>query len=156
MRSFFWGVVFMWVIVLVVTLFGTTAKAAELHLLSLEEMSFEIYDIADHQDSYMGYQDPDHAEAGEEAWLGGFAANFDVDLLKYSDWGLYWLNRVHGEGTNAQVRQVGWEYELGLQLGPKLELYWLHHSQHVLDAERDDHYPLDNFYGARLTFYRRK
>jgi hypothetical protein len=133
---------------------STIAAGNELHLVSLREFSMEYYSVANHRDTYMQYADPAD-EGSEEAWIGGTAVSFNLDLLKRGDWGLYWNNRVHGEGTDAQFREVGWQFETGLQLGADLQLYMHHHSRHVLDAERDERFPLDNFYGARVTFYRR-
>ena len=126
----------------------------ELHVLSLREFSMDAYKIGNNRDSYYQYADPTEDEG--ERWLGGAAVNFDLDLVGTRDWGLRWDNRVHGEGTEAQFRTVGWQYRLGLQLGPKFSLYHEHHSRHVLDADRDDKFPLENFYGARVVFFERE
>jgi hypothetical protein len=143
------------VLTALILLLGLTpvASAQELHLLSLRELNIEYYRIDNHRDSYFEYAD--RSEQREEHWVGGTAANYTLDMVKYGNWGLYWDNRIHGEGTDAQFREVGWQYELGLQLGPKLQAYWNHHSRHVLDDSRADRFPLDNFYGVRWVYYRR-
>ncbi len=136
-------------------LLAGNAVAQDLQLLSLREFSFDSYRLGNRRDSYLGYADPNDATDETERWLGGFATNFDIDLIKYGDWGLYHNNRVFGNGTTAQFREVAWQYEIGAQLGWQLQVYWNHESRHVLDSARDDNFPLTNMYGARYTFYRR-
>ena len=144
------------VLLLATVLTGTaTAQTSEpsVHVFSLREFALDQYRIDNHRDSYLDYEDPDGATG--EHWIGGIAAEFTIDFIKRGDWGLYFDNRVHSAGTNAQIREVGWRYDLGLQLGPDVQAYWAHHSRHVLDAEREDRFPLDNSFGVRATFYRR-
>jgi hypothetical protein len=140
---------------LALLLFAAPAYAGDWRLLDLREFGMEYYSIADHRDSYMGYADPDDNPSGDEAWVGGVAANYTLDLVMRRNIGLYWDNSIHGEGTNSQFREVGWRYELGAQLGDSVQLFWKHHSRHVLDAQRSERFPLDNFYGLRVVFYRR-
>jgi len=125
-----------------------TALSAELRLLDLREFSFEGYELADRRDSYFGYED--------DTWRGGTAVNFDLDLARSGDWGLAWDNRVFGNGTTAQYREVGWQYEVGLDLGPKMRVFWNHESRHILDDRRKDAFPLTNMYGVRVTFFKSK
>jgi hypothetical protein len=119
-------------------------------LLDLREFSFEGYHLADHRDENLTFDGSD-----KEPWRGGLATNFDLDLLKYRDYGLVWLNRVHGAGSYKQMREVGWQYRVGLELGPKLMLFWDHHSRHLLDTGNDYGFPLDNSFGAKITFFKR-
>lgn len=125
------------------------ASAKEWRLLDLEEFSFEGYHLADHRDADYPY------DSGPELWKAGSAVNFDLDLLKKGDYGLVWENTVRGEATDRQYRGVNWEYEIGLDLGSKVRLFWHHKSEHLLDERADTHFPLYNIYGARIIFYKR-
>jgi hypothetical protein len=122
-------------------------------LLELRKFSMDAWRTADHRDSYMQYDDPDDSDRGEY-WVGGAAANFDLDLVRYGSYGLYWDNSVPMYGTNSQVREVGWRWELGVKLGDHFQVWHRHESRHVLDAQRDEKYPLSNDYGMTITFHR--
>lgn len=139
----------------VLLLLSGSAQAQELHLLSLDEFSMDYYRLGNNRDSYMDYRDPQDNSEERERWFGGASANFNLDLVKYGNWGIYHNNRVYGNATNAQFREVAWNYELGAQLGPKLQVWWEHLSRHVLDADRDDRFPLTNKYGISYVFYKR-
>lgn len=68
----------------------------------------------------------------------------------------YWWNRVHGAadrdrgGSGGQFRQVGWNFEVGCRVIPKVDLYYTHHSQHVLDHAYDPGYSVEDGVGFRL------
>ena len=126
---------------------STAASAAELRLLDLREFSFDTYELADRRDSYFDYPD--------DTWRGGTAVNFNLDLVRRGDWGLAWDNRVFGNGTTAQYREVGWQYQVAIDTGPKLRWFWEHESRHILDDRRKDDFPLTNMYGLRINFYKR-
>lgn len=129
---------------------------AHLRLLDLEQTSLTIAKFGCNRD----LQTPD---IGCYQYRGRVAIEFDLRLL--NDW-LYWNNRVHGEGTDGQFQTVGWYYELGLDLG-KVQLFWQHHSRHVMDREQPYYwderretwkrakFPVEDSYGIRLIFYKR-
>ncbi len=130
------------------------AQGDELHIMSLRDFDLDYSSIRNHRDSYLQYDDC-YKDTGNECFRYGIATDFTIDLVGQGNYGLYWGNRVHSAATNAQMREIGWMYELGLQLGPDVQIYADHHSRHVLDADRPERFPLDNFYGIRVTFYRR-
>lgn len=105
---------------------------------------------------------PNDPEAGTydfEHWLYGAATGFDLNLIRYKELRLYWDNLVHMKGTNHQVRHVGWEWKLGINIIPgKVDIYYHHHSQHVLERDREPHsgYPLLDELVLKMTFYQRK
>lgn len=123
------------------------------HLLSLSEMTLESAKVVNNDDPYFPYQDPKGATG--EHWTGYTAINFNLDLVEYDHWGLYWNNRVDTFTTNDQYRTVSWEWEGGANLYDRAQLFWHHHSSHLLDAGSTEHFPLQNFYGCRVTLYRR-
>ncbi len=136
-------------------LIATQLNAQELSILELNEFSMESWRIGDFHDSYTEYGQP-KSESEQEKWYGGAAANFNLDIIKYDSYSLYWDNHVFMNGTDKQVRHTGWQWEAGIGLWSKLDLFWFHKSQHVLDeAYEDKHYPLENRYGFRYTFFKK-
>jgi hypothetical protein len=124
-----------------VILAPTKAYAKEFRLLDVDRVSFEYTKIADHRDFF-------YTEDQQDLKYG-MAFLIDLRLAKY----LYWDNNVHMMGTEAQVRAVGWEFEQGIRPFKQLDIFYYHHSQHVLERERGTRgYPLENRYGVRFNF----
>lgn len=101
----------------------------------------------------------------EETWM--LYVGFDVDLCFISYRGLcrvQWDNRAYFDASQYQPRHVGWEFDLavpvltGTRTGrsatatPILELLWHHHSQHVMDLQGRDYFPLRDSAGVRVNF----
>jgi hypothetical protein len=144
-------------LLMLLALAAPSASAQQLYTLSLREFSMEYFKIANNRNSYVPYDD-EVDDTGNESWDYGAAAKFDLDLIRYGDYAFHWSNRVHGESTNSQFRSMGWQFRWGLQLGRKVELFYDHHSQHALEQAPPPgsrSYPLENRYGAEVTFYRR-
>lgn len=131
---------------------STTASAADLHLVSLDRFAMEQYQVVHNRDEYYPY---DSAPSDNEHWSQGTAVLFDVDLVKYGLFDMYYRARVHGEATNEQYREVGLQFETGFELKDYLNVFWQHHSQHGLDYQAMTTYPLQDFVGCRVTFYKR-
>lgn len=66
----------------------------------------------------------------------------------------FWDTQIHGWSDSAQYRQVGLEVKLGLQVTRHLDLYYRHHSQHLLDKEGPNHFPVEDAFGVTLYFVR--
>lgn len=132
-----------WLLLLLLVI-PSSGSAAEYKLLNVRELSAETYEYRGvYRDSYT-LQDN-----GEPRQLTrGGALNLNVDFAN----AIYMDNHWHLAGDEAQVRQVGWQYETGFYFRA-VELYWHHHSQHVLDQPnpRNDKFPLENWYGIRVT-----
>lgn len=98
-------------------------------------------------------------------YIGRVGVQFDLSLI--DDW-VYWKNQVQSEGVSAKFMTVGWHWELGFNLGPIIDVFWEHHSRHVMDREQpyywDDRthsvqqikYPVEDSYGIKIRFYERK
>jgi hypothetical protein len=129
----------------------------DLGLAELDKVDMEYYKIVNNRNDYTQFPDAQGAAPGQEHWVDGAAILWDINLLRWSDVAsLYWHNRVHMEDTNAQVRQVGWEWEAGIDIKSKVDFFWYHHSQHALDmAVPGERYPLQNMYGVRVNLYTR-
>lgn len=117
-------------------------------LLSVDRLDFEAYRVRDFRDSY--YLLNEH-----EYWKYGTAVVFNLNLVHTEDFQLYFNNRVYGESTNVQYRRIGWTHEFGSRLGDRVELYYQHNSEHLLErANVDTKFKFSNTYGFRLHFVR--
>lgn len=114
-----------------------------------------------HLDTYKNQHvhDPYLAPADQNL---GYGANFnlDFDILKYKGLGLYWKNLLHFDQSlsSGQVKHAGWQYEIGATVYqvrgvPKIELFKQHHSRHILEEPREEHFPVYDRYGIRFRIY---
>lgn len=157
LKEFIWAV--MWVIGIAYVLMFMTlcsvdiAKAEEYHLLEPSRVTTDFYQVKQNRDSYLRLNAEGSTRFGEsdEYWTRGAAMNVDYDILRYGDYAWYWKNKVHMAATNVAVRHVGWEYELGARLGKSFDVFWYHHSEHVMDLDREDRFPLRDYYGFRFV-----
>lgn len=109
-------------------------------------------------------RDPQLPDLECQDWKGRVSAQFDLGILKYG----FWRNDVHAEGTDAKFMSVGWHWELGAKLGKQIELIYEHHSRHTMDTEQpyswipgqtyveQNRYPVEDSFGVRIIFYKRK
>ncbi len=126
---------------------------AELRILDPSYLAMDYYKVGNNRDLYLGINDQGSTKFGEdgETWRYGAAVHFSFDLVSYGDYAVYFHNYVHMAATECCVRHVGWEYELGTRVGPHLDAFWLHHSQHALDLNRTPgRFPLVNYFGVRF------
>ena len=147
-------------------LFGAEARGESprpgkpLRLLELDTMYFEagrtwhLYDpyfneVRFERDGF-GYRTGDSGEY----WTYGIAVGFDMTFLQYKDFQWYMKNRVEGNTTNKQFRRVAWLYDFGFAY-KKIDVFWNHRSEHLLDQEHNTFYPLSDVLGVRLYFYGR-
>ncbi len=102
-------------------------------------------------------RDPLTPDIDQSRYTGRVAADFQLRILEVG----YWQNRVHTEGTGAQLQTVGWHWELGIRLSDQVAIYHEHHSRHRMDSvgidangdNRPDKFPVEDSYGIRLRFY---
>lgn len=146
---YIWGPMKSYILVLAL-LAAQTSNADDFKLLDVSELSVTYKNFLD------GGRDPlitSNGLSGKEPGLG-LELRFTVDVLKY----LYVANQVHSmtdsglDGTGGQFRTVGWEYECGLRVAPFLNVFFYHHSQHLLDTTyQHDAYPVQDAFGFRLN-----
>lgn len=86
---------------------------------------------------------------GKEAWNHQVGLLLDTDLLKFENSTFYWDQKVEAQSTTVQYRRVHWEFEFGFDFSNKVQTFWYHRSEHLLDYEQKD-YPLHDVYGVRL------
>ncbi len=124
-----------------------------LTVLDPTKVSVEYFRLENNRDDYLRINERDYPlydEDSTEYWAYGMATQFNIDVIKYGQYAVYWDNTVHMDATNCCVRHVGWQYELGAHLGPHLDVFYYHHSRHILDLDRDTKFPLINRVGFRL------
>lgn len=131
-------------------LLSTQAYSKDYRLLELDSFSFDTYRIEDYRDYNYPY--------GSSDWEAGNAINFDICLLEYSSYKLYWNNTVRGNATEFQYREIAWKYDLGVAIGSKFDLLWQHESRHIMDESPivEDRFPLSNRFVLRVNFYTRE
>lgn len=121
-------------LVLLLILFSGTIQAKELRLLEADSLSLEYSKVQYYRDQNMP-QFTNNREDSVEKWSFGSAVNFDLCLLCYRDYEVFWDNRVHMTSTESQVRHVGWFWEFGVNVIPDfLDVFYRHHSEHCLEC----------------------
>ena len=104
-------------------------------------MGIEVYHVGIFRDADF----PDSIDKNTR----GAAFLLDTNITKWA----YWHNRVWTMGNESKLYTGGWEYELGLQAHPNVDLFHYHHSQHSFDEfTTTNRYPLSNFFGVRFNF----
>ena len=63
---------------------------------------------------------------------------FEIHILFFDV--MYWDNDVHVEAVRSTAKTVGWEFEKGLHVNQYIDIYWHHHSRHVMDDEQPKMY----------------
>jgi hypothetical protein len=119
--------------------------------MKLNDFYLDVYKVADNQRVHQVELLP-----GED-WSQGTSANYSLDLIRTEKYRMRWDNKVHGEATNKQFRQVGWQYDLSIGTG-RIDIFHSHHSQHLMDMDNGGGqqglmaFPLENRYGIRIHF----
>ena len=120
-------------LLLVGFLSGASVQAAEREsFIQLDKFSLQINRFT----CNVEYQTPDIPCS---QYLGRVSTNFDLSIGDY----LFWRNTVHGEGTHSKFMTVGWHWEFGVNLIDGLQLFYEHHSQHVMDRNQPYFYDKD-------------
>jgi len=135
------------IIIVMLMLLTTPGWGDDWKIGKLRKCSLGVAKIAD-------YRNEDFVVEGEP-WARLVELNWDVDMLRYRDFGLFWDNTVEGRSTESQFRQVGWRYELGIAIN-RVNVFWRHHSQHVMDYRAPHRFPLRNEYGVEFIWYEAK
>lgn len=130
------------------------APAQAVTFLIADRLTLEVWDYKFYRDPYYPYT----TNNGGEQWAYGAGLNFDFTILAVQNFELYSRNWLHLGATDKQVREAGWQWDQGLRLYNKVELFYGHHSRHILDEAPDPNigrYPVYDMYGMRLLIYER-
>lgn len=134
---------------------STPAVAGDYRLLAPRDVYVDAYKNGVVHDPYLYPADQDLS----------YGMNFvmDMDIAKYKGYGVYMFNMLHFDQSDETGRIVhaGWKYELGLSLFPtkrdknrgQIEVFHQHHSRHILEQERDAHFPVYDRVGIRFRIW---
>lgn len=87
-----------------------------------------------------------HASTPKE----GLDLNVNTTVLNY----IFWDNTVHSYTNSSQYYLVSWELRLGARLTQWLDLFYEHHSQHILDQTYPHmKFPVEDSWGIKLYIY---
>lgn len=112
----------------------------------LERSGFEM-------SRYMFNRDPYVPEIGPTEWTGRLSMDMDIRLFPF----LRWNNTVHTSGNSSSVKHVGWEFEAVIDIFDKVQPFYYHHSQHVMEYARPSRsFPVVDRYGLRFNWYMRE
>ena len=124
-----------------------------LQILEPRDVYVDVYKNRTVHDPYISPDDKDLTY--------GSTFNLDLDMFKYKGYGLYWLNKLHFDESQAdgRIKHAGWQYEVGAVIYckkwndsylSKVEVFHQHHSRHVLEEVRESHFPVYDRRGLRL------
>lgn len=141
------------------------ASASEWRFFEANHLSLDGGQIMNKRDPYTPFIDGgrygqfhtvkeiDYIESGEqkENWRYMLRLNWNVDLIKYRGYGLFWDNGVRGLTTQKQFRTVDWQFKVGLDLG-KVAIFREHMSYHVFDRVGRGGFPVEDYIVFRINF----
>lgn len=142
-----------------------TLNASEWRLLDLDYFTMEHRRHINYRDAYFSKLETIEGECtrSKECFTQGVSALFGLTILQIplsiqdTPISVFWRNNVHTDATQRQVRQVGWEWEVGVPIGNSIEVFKRHHSIHVMEDKNEDHrFPLRDEYVVKVQFYKRK
>ena len=128
---------------------STYASPQKFKLLEPRDVYIDLYENETVHDPYV---------APIDKYLKyGATFNLDFTVIRYDDLSLFWLNKLHFDqaSNSGHIKHAGWQYEIGAPIyqddkGSRIELFKQHHSRHVLEEERNVHFPVYDRIGIRL------
>lgn len=129
----------------------------------VRQVTFDVDKLYDKRDPYFpqynllgGHPSPteDQPKLGEY-WSYNVNLGVKTDLYAFDKFRVYWDQNIIGYSTNVQYRKVTWDWELGARTGQYVDLFWHHRSEHGLETNLDQRYPIEDVYGIRFYLYRK-
>jgi len=121
--------------------FASYAKAEGLQSFKIDTMSIDVWKTKDKRYSY--------APQYDSQWTHGGQFNLGLRVLNV----LRWDNRFHLDNADSQVKLVGWEYRVTMDYFSKVQPFFNHHSEHLLDEGPNDRsFPVEDKYGVSFIF----
>jgi hypothetical protein len=115
-------------------------NSEHLHLLEVDYLSMEYKDLRsfDRWKMRNTYLAPNDKEIEY-----GLALNFDWKIVRYDKHYVFWENEWAFYSEETHVRDVYWDFKLGLTIVPDVvRMYYRHKSEHILDLEREQRFPV--------------
>jgi hypothetical protein len=123
-----------------------------------DRLDMEVYRIINARSADFYYAERS-GQVEAETFYGG--TTMDVGIcLACGKWQVRWDSKIHAEGTEAQYRWVGWQWDLSADIVPgKLQIFHKHHSEHWMDRKAlpmpdgmPGQFPLKDYVGLRIRF----
>jgi hypothetical protein len=138
---------------LVLLAIAGSARAEEYKLLEPREISFEASKIQGVHDPYLTPVDRRLTHSG--------LFRTDFNLIRYQNYELFMDNDLHfDQADSGKVVHGGWKFEIGATLyrhqTTAIEIYKQHHSRHIFEDTRPEHFPVRDAFGIRLQIYKRE
>jgi len=131
----------------------------QFHVMELDNFSMMYRQHVNYRDAYFpAYETIDReCTKSEECMKFGANALFDLTIISYKRYGLFWRNDIIMDATNRQVRHVAWDWQIGMPITKYFEIYHHHTSRHILEEERPttQRFPLRDEYVLKMKFYER-
>ncbi len=119
------------------------AANSEAAVLELEELNI----------SYSKFAHPNRSAYFPQEQKDAIATESRTSILKYG----FFSTNVHGTSDDSQYRLIGLKFDLGVRLGRIMDVYYEHHSQHLLDTS--DYYGrgffVEDSLNIKLYLYRK-
>ena len=114
---------------------------SDFRLLEAEHVSVDFFKTIKKRDAYL-VEDSDSFTSGN---------NFNLKLRILEVF--RWDNKLHINSTSAQIRHVGWEFEVRMDYFTPIQPFYYHFSQHALERDRGNGaFPVEDKYGLRFIF----
>lgn len=127
----------------------TWTEPSRYSLFEAKELSLDLRKVSIKRDPYY---------VNKDDWYSYVGLNWDISILSY----MFWDNKVFFYGDRAQVRKIGWHYDMGIRVTNQIDFYWHHESEHDADHDKADpdfpergRFPIENSYGVRLKFLKK-
>jgi hypothetical protein len=114
----------------------------------------DVLELKEASATYTKYHSNNRSAYFPQAMKDGLQMQIKSDILTYG----FFNSRVHGTTDDGQYRQIGLEVDLGVRLTKYFDVFYNHHSQHLLDTT-DSYgrgFPVSDSINVKLYFYRSK
>lgn len=113
------------------------------------------------RDPYFPSYNTVHESGHGERWMRHLGILTEVNLACGTLVCLYWDPLIYGDSTTRQYRETTLEFDLGVQIGPYVNVAWSHQSRHYLEggvgpSEETSYgttYPLRDSYGVKWCLF---
>lgn len=130
-------------------------KILEPEHVSMEYVNFAQGGIADRYPAHLGVRDAYLYPIDEELTFG-LQLNVDYTLIEYKKFKLFHRNNWGFDSVQSHVKHVWWEFDLGLNIYDKLEIFHQHMSRHILEDKRAGPFPVRDSFNVRLILWEAK
>jgi hypothetical protein len=132
-------------------------------LIPVTANAFDLFQLEQVAIDYKAFSSGGHNQLIQDSGLPPREADkyvsitMDTTIFNY----FFFNNIVHGTtdqpvNGNGQFRAIGWNYKLGVYLTDFMTVQYEHHSQHLLDFQGINHFPVEDSLGFTIKLYQSK